>query len=281
MSPLATVHVEYQDGVSLARVAGEIDTSNIREVGQALESAALQGAGLIIDFSAVTYLNSATVKFLFDLAEQMRTRQQQLRLVLEDTAPMRRLLLMLKLDLVVPVHNRIADALTQLRGAETAEEGMWGRTQTRAAGETIDLTIPAKAEYVSIARLAAAAMAARQAFTYDEIEDLKIAVSEACNVLIASARPRRRPPITLHLFAPERDALAVSIEAHGVRLDLDARVPDEHRPLDEGALGVFLMRCLVDEVGIRPIDGNGSTIVRLVKRRQEKPDVSPPPAEQD
>jgi serine/threonine-protein kinase RsbW len=280
MSPLATVHVEHQDGVSLARITGEIDTSNIREVGQALESAALTGAGLIIDFSAVTYLNSATVKFLFDLAEQMRTREQQLRLVLEDTAPMRRLLLMLKLDLVVPVHNGIADALTQMRGAEQAEEDVWGRTQTRAAGETIDVTIPAKAEYVSIARLAAAAMAARQAFTFDEIEDLKIAVSEACNVLIASARGRRRPPITLHL-APERDALAVLIEAQGVRLELDPRVPDAHRPLDESTLGIFLMQCLVDEVGIRPKNGSGSTILRLVKRRQEKRDASPPPAEQD
>ena len=280
MSPLATVHVEYQDGVSLTRVTGEIDTSNIREVGQALESAALKGAGLIIDFSAVTYLNSATVKFLFDLAEQMRTREQQLRLVLEDTAPMRRLLLMLKLDLVVPVHNGIADALTQMRGAEQAEEGMWDRTQMRTAGETVDVTIPAKAEYVSIARLAAAAMAARQAFTYDEIEDLKIAVSEACNVLITSARGRRRPPITLHL-APERDALAVLIEAQGVRLELDPRIPDEHRPLDESTLGIFLMQCLVDEVGIRPRNGSGSTILRLVKRRQEKPDASPPPAEQD
>ena len=280
MSPLATVHVEHQDGVSLARITGEIDTSNIREVGQALESAALRGAGLIIDFSAVTYLNSATVKFLFDLAEQMRTREQQLRLVLEDTAPMRRLLLMLKLDLVVPVHNGIADALTQMRGAEQAEEDVWGRTQTRAAGETIDVTIPAKAEYVSIARLAAAAMAARQAFTYDEIEDLKIAVSEACNLVIASARARRRPPITLHL-TPERDALAVCIEAQGVRLELDPRVSDEHRPVDESTLGIFLMQCLVDEVGIRHKNGSGSTILRLVKRRQEKQDASPPPAEQD
>src|SRR5262249_34043950 len=68
--PLATVHVEKQDDVSVARLRGEIDTSNVSEIGDALSAASGHGSqGMVIDLSEVAYLNSASVKLLFDLAE--------------------------------------------------------------------------------------------------------------------------------------------------------------------------------------------------------------------
>ncbi len=152
-------------------------------------------------------------------------------------------------------------------------------TQTEPAADSIDVTIPAKAEYVSIARLAAAAVAARRAFTYDEIEDLKIAVSEACNALIA-APSLRRFPLRLH-FVPETDALVIRIEAQGAQLELDVRANGEPRPLDERLLGIFLMQCLVDEVNIRRTGDLASIVLRLAKRRQEGLNAGSSPAEQD
>ena len=121
MNTLATVDIQRHDDISLAQVRGEIDTSNVREVADVLETAGPRaGAGLVIDLSAVTYLNSATVKVLFELAEALRERQQQLRLVMAETAPMRGLLLMLGFDLVVPVHTRLEDALAGMRADHTA-----------------------------------------------------------------------------------------------------------------------------------------------------------------
>jgi len=129
--------------------------------------------------------------------------------------------------------------------------------------DTVDLTIPPKAEYLSVARLAAAAVAARQAFTYDEIEDLKIAVSEACSVLITS-RGRARHPITMH-FIPEKGALAVWIETAGSEFDLNTLTSARRKTADERALGIFLMQCLVDEV--RRVEDDGNVSLRLLKRR--------------
>ena len=43
----------------------------------------------------------------------------------------------------------------------------------------IEIRVPAKAQYVGVARLAISGLASRLGFTYDEIEDLKIASSEA------------------------------------------------------------------------------------------------------
>ncbi len=117
MQPLATVEVHQQGDVSVARLRGEIDTSNVSEIGDALGVAAIddQGRGMIVDLSAVAYLNSATVKLLFDLAEQIHRRHQQMRLVMTETAPMRKLLLLLKFDLAVPLDTTIEDALAQIR----------------------------------------------------------------------------------------------------------------------------------------------------------------------
>ena len=58
------------------------------------------------------------------------------------------------------------------------------RRRTGQTAEAVEVTIPAKPEFISVARLTAATVAGRQGFTYDDIEDLKIAVSEACNALI-------------------------------------------------------------------------------------------------
>ena len=115
--PLATVDVEHQGDISVARLRGEIDTSNVSEIGEALGAAAVGDGsrGMVVDLSGVAYLNSATVKLLFDLAEQMHKRHQQMRLVMSEAAPMRKLILLLKFDLVVPLDKTIDDALAHIR----------------------------------------------------------------------------------------------------------------------------------------------------------------------
>lgn len=133
------------------------------------------------------------------------------------------------------------------------------------APEVVEVTIPPKPEFVSVARLTAATVAARQSFTYDEIEDLKIAVSEACTALMVSGTDRA--PLTIRL-TPGAQALEIEIETGGPGVEL-TEVPskDTKEPLDETRLGVFLMGCLVDEVKVGK-SPEGKAQIRLVKRRQ-------------
>lgn len=51
------------------------------------------------------------------------------------------------------------------------------------------LMVPADGAYLGVLRTAAAGLAARLHFTLDEIEDLRIAVDEACAMLIGLADP--------------------------------------------------------------------------------------------
>jgi len=52
--------------------------------------------------------------------------------------------------------------------------------------DDVELVLPFKAEYVSIARLASAGVANRVGFDIEVIEDIKVAVSEVCNKLIST-----------------------------------------------------------------------------------------------
>lgn len=141
---------------------------------------------------------------------------------------------------------------------------MVGRRGTRHAAEIVEITIPPKPEFLSVARLTAATVAARQSFAYDEIEDLKIAVSEACTALILAGTAGH--PLTLR-FAMDADTLEVRIVTEGRGLSLEAARSRTTKPLDEARLGVFLMQCLVDEVEVGR-GGGGKAELRLVKRRQ-------------
>jgi len=53
----------------------------------------------------------------------------------------------------------------------------------------VELRLPADSAYVAILRTATAGLAARIDFTLDDIEDLRIAVDEACAMVLPQALP--------------------------------------------------------------------------------------------
>jgi len=76
--------------------------------------------------------------------------------------------------------------------------------------DVVELRLPAESAYLSVLRTATAGLAARLDFTLDEIEDLRIAVDEACALLLPDARPDL--PLTCR-FTLEPDCLEVNVEA--------------------------------------------------------------------
>src|SRR5579885_1648297 len=57
----------------------------------------------------------------------------------------------------------------------------------RPDGDAVEVRIPADVVYVSTLRLTAASLAARCDLTIDDIEDLRLAVDEACALLLPHA----------------------------------------------------------------------------------------------
>jgi serine/threonine-protein kinase RsbW len=64
-----------------------------------------------------------------------------------------------------------------------------GHPSEREAKDQVTIRMPAEGAYLSVLRTATAGLAARLDFTLDEIEDLRIAVDEACGMLLSQAAP--------------------------------------------------------------------------------------------
>jgi serine/threonine-protein kinase RsbW len=134
----------------------------------------------------------------------------------------------------------------------------------------IELEIPARPEFVALARLVVSSLASTRRDLADErIDDLKVAVSEACTNAIEA-----------HHSAPTEDSVVVRCIEHDDRLEIriddrgkgfDPHALPEHPPVTdpdrlnfERGLGIPLIRTLVDEVNI---DSSGTgTSVQLVMR---------------
>jgi anti-anti-sigma factor len=117
MSDLSALELSGDD-VVVARLSGEIDLSNADQVGEGLATGVPNTAlGLVIDLTATSYLDSSGIHLVFDLAERLRRRQQQLRVVVPEGAPVRRVLRIVELDGSVPVLASVEEAVAQIRAA--------------------------------------------------------------------------------------------------------------------------------------------------------------------
>jgi anti-sigma B factor antagonist len=119
VSTLARLEDEWHDEIPVARLHGEVDASNVKEMGDRLRSLlSNRSMALVIDLSATTYLDSAGINMLFALGEELRGRQQRLALVIGDGSPIGRMITLTGLDQTIPVRPTLADALADV--GETA-----------------------------------------------------------------------------------------------------------------------------------------------------------------
>jgi anti-anti-sigma factor len=122
MSPLAQLDTRTDGNAVIASVIGEVDISNASDIGSALEGSVPQRAiGLILDLSEATYMDSAGVHLLFRLGGRLTRRRQQLRVVVPETARIRKVVNLAGLAWTVPQDNSVAEALSNLK-AEVAPQ---------------------------------------------------------------------------------------------------------------------------------------------------------------
>ncbi len=114
MSSLAQVHEEWRGETPVARVEGEIDASNAREIAARLRGLLVNRSfGLVVDLSATTYIDSAGINMLFVLGDELRSRQQGLRLVVDPATPIARMLSITGLDRTYPAHGSVDAAVSE------------------------------------------------------------------------------------------------------------------------------------------------------------------------
>ena len=118
MSTLARLEDEWHDEIPVARLQGEVDASNVKEMGDRLRSLmSNRSMALVIDLCKTTYLDSAGINLLFALADELRGRQQRLALVVGNGSPIARMIGLTGLDQTIAVRSSLPEALSAV-GAE-------------------------------------------------------------------------------------------------------------------------------------------------------------------
>jgi anti-anti-sigma factor len=113
VTAFARVEEEHHGEVPVARVHGEVDASNAKDIGVRLRSLLTnRSAVMIVDLSGTTYIDSAGLNLLFALAEEMRSRQQRLVLVIADGSPIARMVTLTGLDSAATMYRTLDEALS-------------------------------------------------------------------------------------------------------------------------------------------------------------------------
>ena len=119
--------------------------------------------------------------------------------------------------------------------------------------DMVTIKLPAAGAYLSVLRTATAGLAARLDFTLDEIEDLRIAVDEACAMLLAQAVPGADLDCT---FTLNGDSIRVSVSV----LTLDGQQPSRD------TFAWTVLSALAGEVD-STADVDNRVTITLLKRR--------------
>lgn len=116
MTELAHIRFDRDEHVCVATIAGEIDISNTAPLRHAINPQLTDTNTVIIDLTQTTFLDSAAIALLFDIAERLHTTRRTLYLVIPDDAPIRHIATISGLDTFVTIQSNLNDAKDAARG---------------------------------------------------------------------------------------------------------------------------------------------------------------------
>lgn len=133
-----------------------------------------------------------------------------------------------------------------------------------AEARFIRLTIPARPEYITLGRLALTAIAGVHSVSDETLHDLKLALTEACTNSVRHAYEDGRVGNVEIVYELEPDRLVVEVGDEGTGFELAEPQENGNGDLEEGGLGIAIIRAVADEVEIGPREEGGSRL-RFVK----------------
>ena len=122
--------------------------------------------------------------------------------------------------------------------------------------ETIKMEISSNPEYVGIIRLTTSGIANKVGFCLEDIEDLKVAISEACTNAIKHSLDDR----FIIIFNILENGLTIEIIDEGQGYDISSVSQPSLDNLQESGMGLFIIQSLMDDVTIESKEGKGTTI---------------------
>jgi serine/threonine-protein kinase RsbW len=130
---------------------------------------------------------------------------------------------------------------------------------------TVRLTIPARAEYITLCRLALTGIARVRDLPDEVLADLKLALTEAASNSVRHAYSGDDDAGVVEIsyeLRPDRLVIEVTDEGEGFDPGESKGPPEE---LSEGGLGIAIIRAIADEVEIGTQPGGRGSRLRFEK----------------
>ena len=128
---------------------------------------------------------------------------------------------------------------------------------------TVRLTIPAKAEYITLCRLALAGISHLREIADETLHDLKLALTEACTNSVRHAYEAGGEGSVQIVYELRDEDISIEVIDEGEGFVLDEAAEGDH--MSESGLGIAIIRSVADELEIEAGEGRGSRL-RFVKR---------------
>jgi serine/threonine-protein kinase RsbW len=131
---------------------------------------------------------------------------------------------------------------------------------------SIRLRIPAKAEYITLCRLALTGLAQLHPVSDDTLADLKLALTEAVSNSVRHAYgPDGQGQVDV-LYELSARELRIEVVDDGEGFDPDETPSFDGDELSEGGLGIQIIRTIADDLEIESAPGRRGSRLRFVKQ---------------
>ena len=131
-------------------------------------------------------------------------------------------------------------------------------------GTVVRLRIPARAEYITLCRLALTGIARLRAVSDEVVADLKLALTEAASNSVRHAYGDEDAGVVEISYELLPDRLVIEVSDDGEGFD-PARSSGDPDGLSEGGLGIAIIRAIADEVEIGTQPGGRGSRLRFEK----------------
>jgi serine/threonine-protein kinase RsbW len=139
------------------------------------------------------------------------------------------------------------------------------KSTSNGGARTVRLTIPAKAEYITLVRLALSGLSNLRPLDEETLGDLKLAVTEACSNSVRHAYRDGREGAVQVIYELHPDRLVVEVRDDGEGFVVEQGLPVGGTSLTEGGLGIAIIRELADELELGPGESGKGSRLRFVK----------------
>lgn len=248
------------DKTLLVSLMGEVDVYSAPQVEDFVKENLRRYKTFIIDLQAVDFIDSAGLGMLIGCQAYVGEVGGRMRVVCSQPKILR------TFEIAgIPDPRLVKGSLEEALGTEEAPSHFEEAPPVVTSG-VVELHLPPRPEFVSVARLTAAGICQRLDLTYLETEDIKLALGEACTNAIqhGTGSWEERCPIAIS-FQILPDRLLIEVRDPGSAVDWNCALGGGgSRDGTSAGVGIAVMRHVMDEVEFESEEGRGAS-VRMTK----------------